>query len=289
MYWFVRQQNRVTGPFPAGQIQQSVLLGRFSLGDEVSRDKDEWQTIRECPELIPEVLKSNSNDVQARERIEAARRWADERRSERREGEDPDRLGPGRRGPEAFGDLEYRQHREQTGKLLRRRRERTLLGVLIVMVLLGTGIVAAYLFPTPQSQTPQCNVEAAPGVNWQQCQMVGAQLLKRNLNKAQLSNANLESASLFGSELNQSDCAYINLKNANLSFVRATNSRFTGADMQQADLSDADFSQSDLSYVNFKNAKVANTNFSGAKLDHSIWIDGRICLTGSTGKCRFTP
>jgi hypothetical protein len=39
--WYVRRNNQIKGPFPAGQIAQSLILGRFSLQDEVSLDRQD--------------------------------------------------------------------------------------------------------------------------------------------------------------------------------------------------------------------------------------------------------
>ena len=84
--WYLRSHGQVKGPFPAGLVSRYILLGRINDGDEVSSDGNEWIVIRDVPELIPQVLKGDASDPIVLERLQAARRWADER-SEVRRGE----------------------------------------------------------------------------------------------------------------------------------------------------------------------------------------------------------
>ena len=103
---YVRRKTKVKGPFPQGQISQSILLGRVRLDDEVSEDKENWTEIRKRPELIPDVLKGDRSDQYVQERIEAAKRWADERRASHIIDMQDDRE------PESYETLEYRNNRE---------------------------------------------------------------------------------------------------------------------------------------------------------------------------------
>ena len=205
MYWYVRSQNKVSGPFPGGQIQQSILLGRVSLSDLVSTDREEWTVIRQCPELIPDVLKGDPGDENRKERIKAAKRWADERRGERREEDDPERLGAGRRTEESHTTAEYRQQRETVASAIRPRHDKSILGLIVVVLLIIGGVIAAFKLPPPVREDAQCNSPAKPNVNWMHCQLTGMQSINSNLNEAQLSSANLESANLLGSNLQNAD------------------------------------------------------------------------------------
>lgn len=288
MLWYVRSKNKVTGPFPTGQVQQAILLGRISVQAEVSRDKQEWQPLRLCPQLIPDVLKGDSSEEHKRERLAAARRWADERRSERRAGdEDPARKGPGRRQRESYSVLDYRDHREAVTQSLRPSRERVALVMLFVVVLLGAGVYAAFRWVPQQPPTPQCDAAAAPGINWRQCNKAGLQLLQADLSHAVLNSANLHGANLFGGKFVKADISYANLSSSNLSFTEFQQARLKGADLRAADLSKADLTGADLSYADLKGAKLADTDYTKADFSHAIWVDGRTCLAGSIGGCRF--
>ena len=287
MYWYVRSHNKVTGPFPGGQIQQSILLGRVSLDDLVSKDKEEWTAIRRCPEIIPDVLKENPDDKNHKERVKAAQRWADERRSERRLDEDPERTGSGRREEEAYMTAEYRQHREVAALASRTRRGKSVIGLVLIVVLIIGGVIAAFTLPSPVQDDAQCASPARPGINWMNCQLTGLQSINSNLNASRLSNANLESANLLGSSIQNADLSYANLKNADLSYVEFQDSRMLGADLRGADLSKANLSKADLSYVNLKGANLTGATLTNTILSNAIWLDGRKCLSPSVGRCRF--
>lgn len=287
MYWYVRSQNKVKGPFPGGQIQQSILLGRVSLNDLASTDKEEWTPIRQCPQLIPEVLKGSSDDENRKERINAARRWADERRGERREDTDPARLAPGRREEEPFTTAEYRQHREAAAAEIRARRDRNIIGLIVIALVIIGGVIIAFTLPPPRQEDAQCASPARPKVNWGNCQLVGLQSIDSHLDESRLSNSNLESANLLGSSIRKADLAYANLKNANLSLTDLSQSRMTGADLRGADLSKANLTKADLAYANLKGATITNANFNQTVLNNAIWIDGSKCLTPSIGTCKL--
>lgn len=288
MLWYVRNKNKVIGPFPTGQIQQAVLLGRISAMAEVSQDREEWAPLRQCPQLIPEVMKGDASDEHVRERLAAARRWADERRRERRAGdEDPARKGPGRRNSEPYTTLEYRDHRESVVQSLTPSREKAVIVMLFVLLVLGAGLYAGFHWIPKAPATPQCEATASPGVNWRQCNKAGAQLLKVNLSKAQLNSVNLQGANLFGADVSRANISYADLSTSNLSFTDFSRAELKGANLRAADLSQANFTAADLSYADLQGAKLADTRFDGANLSDAIWVDGRTCLKGSIGVCRF--
>jgi len=287
MYWYVRSQNKVTGPFPSGQIQQSILLGRVKLDDLVSKDKEEWTTIRQCPEMIPDVLKEDPNAENHKERIKAAQRWADERRGERRLDEGPDRTGPGRREEEAYTTSEYRHQREAGASTSRTRRDKNAIGLVLAAALILIGVIAAFTIPSPVQEEAQCDSPASSGVNWMNCQLIGLQSINSDLSASKLSNANLESANLLGSNLQKADLSYTNLKNTNLSYTELQDARLLGADLRGANLSETNLSNADLSYANLKGATLTNTILTNTTLSNAIWVDGRKCLSPSVGSCRL--
>ena len=289
MAWYIRNEDKVIGPFPAGHIQQSILLGRIGLNDQASKDKEEWVVVRTCAELIPDVLKLGRDVENRQERIEAAKRWADERRYERRDGEAPDRVGPGRRDEESYTAAEYREHREAVLAQNKRRRDKSLIGIVLVVLILTLGVAAGFLLPSPEQEAAQCTSPASVNVNWRNCQFVGLQSLNSNLNSAVLANANLESSNLVGSSIKQADLSYINLRHANLSFVNLSRSRLIGADLRNSDLSNVNFNGADLSYANLTGATITNTDFNGAMLKNTLWVDGQTCLAQSVGECLTQP
>lgn len=286
MHWYIRSNNKVTGPFPAGQIQQSVLLGRVSLNDEASTDKEEWKPLRQIRNLIPELLLADPADEFARERLAAARRWADERRLERRTEDDPQRVGPGRREPESYTSLEYRSHREAVADELRPGRERYALGLIVVIVLLLGGAFAAFTWVPEQPLAAQCEQPAAPGVNWRSCNKSGIQMLRLDLQGAIFNAAEMQGANLFGSNLTGADLAYADLSRSNLSFVNLEGASLKGANLRSSDLSNSHLDNTDLSYANLTNATIVDASFNGSNLSNAIWLDGRTCLPGSIGECK---
>ncbi len=289
MLWYVRSKNKVIGPFPTGQIQQGILLGRISTQAEVSQDKQEWKPLHLCPELIPDLLKGDSNDEHTRERLAAARRWADERRQERRAGgDDQMRAGPGRRSQESYSTLEYREHRESVSKSLRPSKERFVLVSIFVVGLLAAGIYAGINWVPNQPAAAQCDAAAKKGINWQQCNKVELQLLNSDLSGAILNSTNLQGANLFGSKLDKADVAYADLSNSNLSFTDFQQASLKGANLRAADLSKANFTQADLSYADLQDAKLSDTILANANLSNAIWVDGKKCLVGSIGICRIS-
>lgn len=288
MLWYVRDKNKkIIGPFPSGQIKQAVLLGRISIQSEVSQDQEEWKPLRECSQLVPEVLLTDANDEHARERLAAARRWADERRRERRAGdEDHTRQGPGRRRPESFATLEYRDHRETVTQMLWPSKERFVTVSLIVVVILTAGLYAGFKWVPLQQVGPECQAQASKGINWQQCDKTGLQLLNVDLTGAMLNSTNLQGANLFGSKFTKADASYADLSGSNLSFTDFEQAQLKGANLRAADLSKANLSNADLSYADLKDAKLVDTIYNNANLSNAIWTDGTKCLPGSIGVCR---
>jgi len=289
MAWYIRNQNKVIGPFPAGHIQQSILLGRIGLDDQASRDKEDWVKVRNCADLIPDVLRLGRDVENRKERIEAAKRWADERRYERRDGEESDRVGPGRRDDESFTTTEYREHREAVFAQSKVRRDKNIIGVLLVSIVLVLAVMIGMMLPSPEQEAAQCSAPAAANVNWRNCQLVGLQSLNGILDGAVLANANLESANLMGTSLEKADLSYVNFRHANLSFVNLSRSKLIGADLRNADLNNVNFKGADLSYANLSGATLSNTNFKNAILKNTIWINGQTCTPESVGKCLIPP
>jgi len=283
--FYIRRNKQVKGPFPAGQISQALLIGRFRLSDEVSIDREEWRLIESYPELVPEVLKGDPDDPETSERLAAARRWADERRPiERREkeGADDDLC----RQPESSAVEEYREHRESTYRRLGRRKDVALFQLLLVAGVTVALVYAGFNFtPSREVSDAQCEAEAAPGVDWRNCRLAGMSAIKRDLSGANLNSSILTGANFFAADLHGATLDYAELRSSNLSFANFRNASMKGTDLQQADLTQADLHGANLRYANLTGAKLGGAKLDGAVLDNAIWIDGRNCQPGSVGSC----
>jgi len=278
--WYVRRKGQVTGPFPAGQISQFLVLGRIRADDEVSQDRETWLMVRQVRELIPDVLLAKPDDEMARERLKAARRWADERRME--EGKSWE--GGERR--KAAGDQKPRAT-ENLALPRTRLRPATVIAIVAISIVAMAGLIAlAFILPSGQVvSVAQCEAPPAPGVNWSYCRKSGAQYLQANLREAKLNSVQLNGASLSGADLSGADISYADLSNAHLSLANLAAANLKGANLRYADLRNADLRDADLSYADLTNARIDGINLDGARLDYTIWIDGTTCAPGSEGRC----
>ncbi|MFO7604130.1 MAG: pentapeptide repeat-containing protein [Gammaproteobacteria bacterium] len=285
--WYIRHKGNVEGPFPAGQIKQELLLGRYKADDEVSHDKETWQKLRTVRSLIPEVLLTARDDPDREERIEAARRWADERRVERRGEAREVVAGEERREGEPYESTEYRLKRETSLREAKRRRNNQWSALLSVLLLIGVIIyVAVRWAPAPENALADCTAKAGPGVNWSHCRMSGMQQPNQNLEAAIMESTDLSGANFYAANLRKARLSYADLGGAHLRLAEFTQASLKGASLRSADVSQASFVEADLSYADLTGASITDTNFSRAILDHALWVDGRKCQPGSVGVCR---
>lgn len=81
--WYSRRDGVIRGPFSAEEITRYLLLGRIRLADELSTDRTVWSVASNFSEMLPpEVTKLESWDDY--QKLVEARLLADERKSERR-------------------------------------------------------------------------------------------------------------------------------------------------------------------------------------------------------------
>ena len=285
--WYIRHKGEIEGPFPAGQIKQELLLGRYKPDDEVSHDKETWQKLRSVRSLIPDVLLTAKDDPDRKERIAAARRWADERRVERRGDSREEGNARERRDGEPYESVEYRFNREVTMRDVRARRNNQWIALGSLLIFISIIIYAGFTWvPAPDKEVANCEASAGPGVNWSHCRMAGLQKLNQNFTAAIMESTDLSGANLYASNLQRARLSYADLGGAHLRLVDFSQASLKGASLRNADLTQAIFTQADLSYADFTGATIDQTDFSQAKLDHAIWIDGRKCQVGSIGHCR---
>ncbi len=280
--WFVKRGKETKGPFPEGLLTRYILLGRLRGTDLVSHDRQEWHAIKDVPGLVPEVMReaeTHPEDPAAREHLELARRWADERRGGH------DSLPEGeRRSSESDTAI---HHREARGQLLARERNRSQ-WVAYAAILLIVAAVAAIPFLLPGSDLDgevNCEAAPAPGVNWSNCRLEGRDFANADLAGSHLTNGRFAGALLRAANLSAADLAYADLTRVNLRAARLEGARLVGTDLSGADLTAASLKGADLSYADLGGSQLEGANLEGARLDHAIWPDGSTCLPGSVGEC----
>lgn len=291
--WYLRRNDVVRGPFPAGLISRYVLLGRIKTHDQLSSDGQTWKSITELPSLIPDVMRADLNDPQARQRLLAARRWANERQvaDAKALSKSDERRESGKDAAEIIDRHEehFEHHgllEEHFAELKRERRKNVLLTLLIVSVV---GLVIG-LFITEYKAPPKVTIDcaAAPtqGINLSNCFLQGASLVGLNLQQAQLVNANLTAADLHDSDLQGADMSYAVLTMANLQRADLRGANLKGVNLKGALLQQVQLSGADMSYVDLTGARIDQAILDNVMLDHARWIDGRQCAPGSRGHCR---
>ena len=290
--WYTRSGDEIHGPFPAAVISQYLLLGRLSRSDEVSQNQEAWYSIDKVKELIPDVMKADLSDSFNKERLEAAKRWADERfATDRRDDKDnpneiDDRRDGGRRLPEDEDVVDHRQIKLRRSYHSKSEESSNWPALVAILAVIG-GLVflAVKLAPEQVEIVQDCLAEPSPGIDWNNCRRQGASLNGANLEQAKIRNADFSGGSLQNANLSQADMAFTNFSLADMRQANMQKSLLMGASFHGADLRWANLRGADLSYVDFFGAKLEGANFAGAKLDKAIWVDKSICAVGSVGQC----
>lgn len=292
--WYTRRAGRVRGPFPQRQISHCILLGRIRDDDELSMDQETWLPLRELPQLIPEVMK-NVVTEEDRQRLEAARRRADERRggdrrlgSERLQPDNGERRRASDRREEE--DAELLRHRESRRSLLDKDRAGEGLRCgrqcrYLLLSLAAIAVVFAVFTPDSAPTASDCAAPPAPSVVWNNCRLSGLVAEQADLRGAQARNMDLTGARLLGARLTGADLAYTLLHLADLRYSDLGGAQLTGAGLRAADLRGARLVDVDLSYADLREARLEGADLSLAKLGNTLWIDGRVCAPSSVGQC----
>ena len=291
--WYIRRRGVVKGPYPAGLVSRYILLGRVQESDEVSSNGQDWLMLKEVPDLIPSILKGDVSDPLIQERLQAARRWADERDRDRRgeEGKQAppqeSRQGNDRRGPEnveMVGHRFYRLSRRQ--EVLSETRNRWTMLIIAGAVVIAAGIFFLFYTPPPPSLGADCQSPAAPHVNWSNCVLDGARLEERDLSGATLYSASLTGASLRRSTLKGSNLSYAGLSISHLEGADLQQATLIGTNLRQANLRAAILDDANLSYADLTGADLTGASLRNARLANAIWTDGKRCLPQSISTCR---
>lgn len=281
--WFIRKNGHVTGPFSSAVINNHLTVGRVSKDDEISTNEKDWLPISAVAELCVNESKAE---------LDNARRQLDERTGlDRRAIQTPfaehlaQRKGE-RRQQEPAETARHRKLRRMLLEKAARQRKLILWPLLITFVGLIVVAVIAIRFPTMLPvPMPNCNAEAAPQVNWENCLKPKAMLNGVDLSQAQLRNSRLTDVQLMNSKLDGADMSYANLQFGNLSYSSLKQARLLGANLNHADLSYADLQGADLSFADLTDSNLGQANLHDVKLGNAIWVNGQICAEGSVGQC----
>jgi hypothetical protein len=170
--------------------------------------------------------------------------------------------------PAEFSDETARFHHHLPPMRVGRRRY--LIGAVIaILLVLAWMVFGESVNPVKvvvQSAQSQCQQTARPGIDWRSCDKQFLRMRGKDLTDGNLSYANFSQADLSGSRL-----------------LRAN---LTGTNLRGADLSHADLARANLSFSDLRGANLISSNLTGAILENAIWIDGRVCASGSVGVCR---
>ena len=289
-YWYVRRDGHISGPYSTGLIRRLVLLGRIGNDDELSHDQHGWKHLTQLKDLVPSVMEADPDDPLAMQRLEAARRWADDRESTHplfnADGEMVER-----RSNES--SVTARRHPDHgqiiAEKLHNQKREKSNNNFIALLLVLVVATVVGYYFSITKPASEQaidCSAPAAPGVNWSNCFMQGVALSGLALQGAIMTNVNFTGADFSRADLSRADLSYASLLMVNADTVRLHAARLVGANLRGSNLGHADLTNADLSYANLLSSDISAADFTGAVLGNARWVDGKICAAGSISKCK---
>ena len=298
--WYTRRGGVVRGPFPLELVRSFVLLGRIGDADELSSDREHWQTLADLPDLVPDVMRHADTD-EGRARLVQARMHEDERQA----GDRRDRL-PGstaasppdlsreprrqeRRSTESAQMQVHRRVRSRINAMMNEndRPRRVIPGVSLILLVMVAG--AFFMFsrtPPVKLPDPDCNAPAAPAVNWSYCHKEGAQIGRVDLSGANLSNAIMVRIDLQGARLGMADMSYANLAAANLRRADMRSVNLKGGILANALLNGSDLTDADLSFANLTGADLTGATLKNTNLSRAKWTDGSECAAESIGVCR---
>ena len=251
--WYIRHEGRVRGAYPSSEIRHQLVIGKISLDDMISEDKQTWHELGSVPEVMPLEMRAERGDRAAKALLEA--------RSEQERGDDD-------------------QRSSMNGVWLP---FSILISVAVVAV-----VMTVWLWEPTEIADPQCSAVPAPGVDWRYCRKSGLNLSGSNFSGANLTSAHFQESDFSESNFQGAVLNYGNFSDADLSY-----SDLSGADLKGANLVNAKLTYSNLTSANLSFADLTGASLGGAKLDnthldHAIWLDGRTCAAGSIDECITT-
>jgi uncharacterized protein YjbI with pentapeptide repeats len=264
-YWYLKKNNRITGPFAKGLIQQYIILGRIHANDLASQNKESWRKVSSISDLIPDNIK-HKDEKNYTERLKAAKRWADDRgdtREEIKEG--------------------FNQRKHVTHIAIHTLGLKTLT-FFILLLTLGLG-AAFYFTPEKQAGLINCQLNPAPRIILDGCDLSGKNFTDLDMQYASLKNTQMVKTNLSQTVLSHSQMQYSQLDKSKLSGTKLDYADLTAVSLTDSILHNTDLSYANLSYANLKGAKAKNIQLKGTILSKTVWFNGKICASTSIGRC----
>jgi hypothetical protein len=268
----VRRAGKIIGPLSSRVVRRHLTSGSLKPHDEVSQGRSSWQRLADVAELIPpEYRDADGRLAPGAEaefvKVKQAARWIDRNREE-------------------DGEVQEKNLIKQVERTSRERRRVPWVTLALSLLLAVAGVLLVYLLQSDERpREPDCGAVAAPGVNWESCVKLSAQLDDARLQGANLRNARLTEARLRRADLAQSALDYADLARADLSFADLSGASLKGAALQGSDLTSADLSGADLSFADLSGARIGGAKLEQVNLSSAIWLDGLPCVKGSSGGC----
>lgn len=246
--WYVRHEGLPMGPFAGSKIRHLLQNGELTLQDQISSDRKQWLKMLDVPEVVPIPLRAEAGDAEA---------------------------------------IAYLKHRQQAEDSSIAEDNRVPWAALAVALVVVVGILgAAFWVGMPdRADTPTCEAEPAPGVNWRNCLLGAIDVGSASLQGANLNTTVLREAKLSATNISRADIRYADLRSADLRYADLTGSRLLGANLQEADLRGANLSNTDMRFADLSGGLLDEADLSGANLGSAIWIDGTSCAEQSIGHC----
>lgn len=282
----------MSGPHPEGLICRYVILGRIRANDQLSRDQQDWYTVAEVEDFFQAWQEGPMGETDPKRKFRSLARACERSGKDRRQEQTPteeqrqQRSGEERRAPEAEELVQLRNAQTINLKYSPLANASAWRWVIPIIVITLGSLLWLFAIQKEKSVARSCGDLTSSPVHWNDCQLAKANLEGLDLAQANLRNANLRSARLQGVSLRGADLAYADVRSSDASYADLAESRWKGAQMQGMDLSSASLQNADLSYANLTDAQLGGADLRGARLDNAIWIDKRVCVTGSVGICR---
>lgn len=221
--WFVRRGGTIKGPMTSAKVRHHIVEERLLLTDDVSTDKQNWQSIANTPEVVPlSMRKTNEENEQLHSAIkknERKKSWI-------------------------------------TIVVLI-----VLIAGTVFMVAEPPKDNTAAKIDCSLPAAPKVNWYACPMRNRQLpgVDLSGAKLESIKMANANLTESKLIQANLRYANLSTASLAYANLQQADLTGANLAGSDLTNANLQNADLSHADLSSARLGGTILDGAKLNGT------------------------------
>ncbi|MCW8853259.1 MAG: pentapeptide repeat-containing protein [Gammaproteobacteria bacterium] len=280
--WYIRNGNRIQGPFPNQLISSYLVLGRIELDTEISQDQEHWAPVRNYKALVPEVV-LNAHTSEGAKELMLARVREDERCSQAGDFEDT--------------ELDRRENEDQVVKLHRQLRDDVLKSyrtkpelnirnlVIVITIFIILLLLIIVLRPVNEEAQADCSSTPERGVNWSHCNKQGQNLSGLDLSASRFESSRLNNADFSRARLDNSNFSYADLSQALMQQASMPGVKMVGAILRQTNLQGANLSNADLSYAELEGANLDEAVLDGVRFDNAIWINGETCLSGSTGTC----